>query len=108
MKALSFHVSEPSKVSGFLTLVQTVLGGGLFSKIKTLHNKFMNSHKKSCLLGLLLLGSPRPLGPFGLPGWESGSLSLWLCWFEVSVRMSVSLSDPSESGASGFLLLNMS
>ncbi len=90
MKALSFRGSEPLKVSGSLTLVWMLLGRGLFNEVETPHNRFMNSCKKSCSLGGLLLGPPGPPGPpgplgppgslgsFRLPGWES-SLLPWLC-----------------------------
>ncbi len=102
MKALSFQGLEPSKVSGSLTLVRTLLGRGLFNKVETPRNRFMNSRKKSCLLGGLLpgppgppgppgllgpsgppgpLGLPGPLGSFGLPSWESLSLLPWSCRF---------------------------
>ncbi len=54
MNALSFCGSEPSKVSGSLTLVWMLLGQGLFNEVETPHNRFMNSCKKSCLLGGLL------------------------------------------------------
>ncbi len=122
MKALSFHRSELLKVSSSLTLVQTVLGWGLFSKMETSHKIFMNSHKKSCSLGLLLSGPPRPPGPpelsdpldplgpsglFGPSGWESGASPPWLHQFEVWVRVSVSHSDLSDSRESDCLPLNV-
>ncbi len=90
MKALSFHGSEPSKVSGSLTLVWMLLGRGLFNEVEIPRNRFMNSRKKSCSLGGLLpglpgppgpLGPPGPPGPLGLPGLESSSSSPWLHWF---------------------------
>ncbi len=78
MKALSFRGSEPSKVSGSLTLVRMLLGRGLFNEVETPRNRFMNSRKKSCSLGGLLPGPPGPLGPPGPPGPPGAARTPWV------------------------------
>ncbi len=56
------------KYQVLLTLVRMLLCRGLFNNVETPCNRFMNSRKKSCPLGGLLLGQPGPPGPLGPPG----------------------------------------
>ncbi len=88
-ESLEFPQVGAIKSIRFLTLVQMLLGRGLFNEVEMPHNRFMNSHMMSCLFGRLLLGPPGPPGPlgppgrlgsFGLPSWELSSSSPWLCW----------------------------